>query len=317
MRISDYRYSDPDIISLARQTGELICPRFTIKTQARLMLEELSTFDGLPSDPFEKIKILASLKGIKIEPMDIEGQRKIQRDAVLYPVKSGRMILFNPNRPRSRVLFTLAHEIIHTIFPNSAKGARFRSLSNPNSREATELERLCDLGAAELVFPLEEFRSFVNGRYSLSNVSRLSEYFHTSFEATTYRLASAHPGSAVAGLLRYRRRLSEERDVIKISSQKFLFSSRFSVAQPAAKKYRRQSTYLSEQCTAKYNIPWNKSFDLDSIVYQAEKDRIVRAIEALPNGFGKMGRIEAMIAPYQRQEADKDFGDVLFFWEEV
>ena len=317
VRIGGRRYSDPDIISLAKRTGELICPRFTIRTQARLLLNELDQHSGLPQDPFARIKILASLNKIKIKPMDLESQRREQRDAVLYPVDSGWLILYNPRRPSGRTLFTLAHEIIHTLFPNSASGARFRSITNPESREANELERLCDLGAAELVLPLVEFQKQTNGNYSLADVGRLSNHFGTSFEATTFRLASAHPGFAVAGLLRHRRRLSEEREVIKVSSQQLLFSNlKESVGQAAEKKYRRQSAHLSEQCGSECDIPWNKSFELDSIVYQAEEKWIATAVESLPNRSKKMGRIEAIVAPYQR-EVGEEFPDVLFFWEEI
>lgn len=270
VRIGGHRYSDPDIISLARQTGELICPRFTIKTLARFLLEELSSFSGLPADPFERIKILASLKGIKIQPMDIEGQRKIRRDAVLYPLRSGRMILYNPNRPKSRLLFTLAHEIIHILFPNSANGARFRTITNPDSREANELERLCDLGAAELVMPLEDFHKQANGCYTLRKLEPLADFFGTSLEATTYRLASAHPGFAVAGLLRYRRKVEEERQLQRKAKQPALFSNlKTAASRPAEKKYRRQSLYLSDRCGEEYIIRWNKSFDPSSVVYQA------------------------------------------------
>jgi Zn-dependent peptidase ImmA (M78 family) len=317
VRIGGRRYSDPDIISLARQTGELICPRFTIKTQARLLLEELKEFNGLPTDPFERLKILASLKGIKIKPMSIERWRQEKRDAVLYPTDSGSAILYNPNRPRSRTIFTIGHEIIHTLFPNSTSGARFRAMTSPDSREASELERLCDLGAAELVFPLEDFQRLVDRHYSLTKVPLLAEHFGASYEATAYRLATAHPRRASAGLLRYRRRVSEDREIIKISSQQFLFRTNESVSAPAAKKYRRQSLYLSDQCNDSYNIPWNKSFDPGSVVYRAEKDRVVAAIEPLPNSSGKSGRIEAIVAPYQREEADDEFNDVLFFWEEI
>ena len=148
-------------------------------------------------------------------------------------------------------------------------------------------------------------------------VPRLAEHFGASCEATVYRLATAHPGFAAAGLLRYRRRVGEERDVIKVSSQQFLFSMKASQAGPAAKKYRRQSLYLSELCSDKYNIPWNKSFDPESVVYRAGRDRVFEAIETLPNASGKVGRLEAIIAPYQREEAANEFSDVLFFWELV
>src|SRR6185437_8021498 len=119
VRIGGRRYSDPDIISLAKRTGELICPRFTIRTQARLLLAELNQHEGLPKDPLSRLSILASLNGIKIKPMNLEAQRSEPRDAALYPTDTGWLILYNPNRPRQRMLFTLAHEIIHTLFPNN------------------------------------------------------------------------------------------------------------------------------------------------------------------------------------------------------
>ena len=96
-----------------------------------------------------------------------------------YIILNGSLILYNPNRPKSRILFMIGHEIIHTLFPSSSSGARFRALTNPDSREASELERLCDLGAAELVFPLEEFQKFVAERYSLADCSAVGRAFRS------------------------------------------------------------------------------------------------------------------------------------------
>ncbi|MGC2332908.1 MAG: ImmA/IrrE family metallo-endopeptidase, partial [Candidatus Acidiferrales bacterium] len=62
------------------------------------------------------------------------------------------------SRPASRVAFSIAHEISHAFFPNSVTGARFRSICQSNSKKANELERLCDLGASELLMPLDEFQ---------------------------------------------------------------------------------------------------------------------------------------------------------------
>jgi Zn-dependent peptidase ImmA (M78 family) len=317
LRIAGRRYSDPDIISLARESGELIDPRFAILSKVRVLLGKLDGFPGVPGDPLERLKILASLNGIKIQPMDMDQQRRYKRDAAVFPTSSGWMILYNPNRPKGRTLFTLAHEIVHTLFPNSISGARFRSITNPDSRESNELERLCDLGAAELVMPMDEFQQRANDKYDLAAVDGLAAQFGTSFEATVFRLASAHPGLAVAGLLRYRLRLEEERKARSAFAQTLLFSSRaIEQPEPAEKKYRRQSLHLSARCGDEYLIPWNKSFDPSSVVYDAGAGGIRRAIERLPNLTGKCGRIEATLCPFQREESDKDFGDVLFFWEE-
>jgi hypothetical protein len=35
----------------------------------------------------------------------------------------------------------------------------------------------------------------------------------------------------------------------------------------------------------------------------------------LPNDTDAYGRLEAIRAPYQRDDAEEDYGDVLFFWE--
>ncbi len=318
VNIGGRRYSDPDILSLARQTGGLIDPRFTIRMQARQLLDKLLSYPGVPANPLERLKILASLNGIKIRPMNIETYQKEKRDAALYRTEVGWLLLYNPNRLARRLLFTIAHEIIHTLFPNSVTGARFRTITNPDSREANELERLCDLGAAELVMPVEDFQTQANGCYTLHNLETLLGYFGTSFEATAYRMASAHPGFAVSGLLRFRHTVDQERRVRRTAEQTVLFSNlKAASSEPAEKKYRRQSLHLSDKCGDQYIIRWNKSFDSSSVVYQAHKGGVRNGFEKLPNLSNKMGRIEAVLAPYRHDAADPEFGDVIFFWEEM
>lgn len=319
LRIGGRRYSDPDIISLCRQSGELIDPRSTIVTMARQLTERVNGFSGLPTDPLERLKIIASLNRIKILPMDMAQVRREKREAALYPTETGWTVLYNPDSLRTRIVFTIAHEIIHTFFPNSRSGARFRSIVNPSSREANELELLCHLGASELVMPMDEFQQQARGRFGLSSVERLSSYFGTSFEATVYRLATAHPGLAVAGMLQYRLRKDEERRAIKITDQQLLFANSVtSQPQPVERKYRRQSVHLSAACREEeYTIRFNKSFDPSSIVYKAREGGVKADVECLPNLVNASGRIEAVLCPYQSDSADGDFGDVFFFWEQI
>jgi hypothetical protein len=50
-------------------------------------------------------------------------------------------------------------------------------------------------------------------------------------------------------------------------------------------------------------------------VYGAATNNGIQAgREPLPNGLLKTGRMEAVRAPYQRDDADPVFGDVLFLW---
>ena len=320
LRIGGRRYSDPDIISLCRQSGELIDPRSTIVNMARALTEKVNGFSGLPTDPLERLKIIASLSRMKILPMDMDQVRREKRDAALYPTANGGWtVLYNPNRPKARIIFTIGHEIVHTFFPNSTNGARFRTITNPGSREANELELLCHLGASELVMPLNEFQRQASGRFSLSGVEKLASYFGTSFEATVYRLATAHPGLAVAGMLQYRLTRDEERSLAATTDQTVLFPSFGKLqSQPAQRKYRRQSVHLSAACREdEYTIRFNKSFDPSSVVYKAREGGIQSSVESLPNSANVSGRIEAMLCPYQSDNADADFGDVFFFWEQI
>jgi Zn-dependent peptidase ImmA (M78 family) len=318
VRVGGRRYSDPDVISLIKATGSLVDPRSSVLTQARKKLQTLNKFHAIPKDPIERMTVLASICGIgEVVPMDIEQRRGEKRDAVLVPnMAGGRSIIYNPTAPRSRVAFSIGHEITHTFFPNSITGARFRNICATESKEANELERLCDLGASELLMPLGEFQSTaaVTG-YSLSAVPSLMERFGSSFEATVFRLASAHPGIAVAGSLRYRLRVGEERQRKAATQTQLFFSRVIDKGEELQPKYRRQSLHISEACNDDYTIRWNKSFPMESVVYSTAISGAVQVgRESLPSNITKRGHLEATRAPYQRDDADPMFGDVLFFW---
>ena len=315
VRVGGRKYSDPDVISLIKATGSLVDPRSSVLSQARALLDRLADWDEVPADAIGRLTILASLAGIAVQPMDIERQRKEKRDAILLTTESKRIVAYNPQRPRARVAFTIAHEITHTFFPNSTKGARFRSICESNSREANELERLCDLGASEILMPLKNFQRHAGDRFSLQKVEELSQAFGSSFEATVFRLATAHPGKAMSGLLRYRLSLPEQRKAVQRHQPSLFGEQRDGSTEATRPKYRRQSIHLSEPCEEYLTVRWNKSFDETSCVYEAGRNGgIHSAREVLPNGTSMTGRLEAVRAPYQREDAHSDFGDVLFFW---
>lgn len=312
------KYTDPDIISLVRATGRLIDPRSAVVHQARQLNEEYKSLSGEVVDPFQRLKILASLRGLQVLEMDRARASTERRDAILVPTSDGKrgQIVYNPSRQSGRVAFSIAHEIAHTFFPNSVRGARFRTMCDPESREANELERLCDLAASEILMPLEEFRVTLDGDFGLHVVNRVARVFGSSYESTVFRMATAHTGLAAAGLLRYRFRRAEERATKTDTLQRRLFGEvgRGLATRPCP-KYRRQSFYMSPQCSDEHTIRFNKSFDLTSCVYEAGRSGgIHRSLEVLPNAASTSGVIEAIRAPYQREDADPDQRDVLFLW---
>lgn len=316
VRVGGRKYSDPDVLSLIRATGALVDPRSAVLSQARKLNEEYRSWGSGPTSAIQRLKIIASLRGLTVAPMNVERWKGEPRDAVLVP--NGRtkgQILYNPLRPPGRVAFSVAHEISHTFFPNTLIGARFRDLTAPDSREANELERLCDLAASELLMPTEEFIAEAHGFFTLARTEELAEKFGGSFEATVFRLATASPGVAIAGLLRYRRRLDEERKLTAATQQLLFHDLRHASSEVPSPKYRRQSFFPSASCADEHTIRWNKSFNPDSCVYLAAKsERICSAIESLPNLAHEEGLLEVVRAPFQREDAHPAFPDLLFFW---
>jgi len=318
--VAGRRYTDPDIISLIRATGQLVDPRSAVIHQARQLNSEYRSF-GNDGQPFERLKILASLRGLEIHAMEPHLSSREKRDAVLIPNADNKrirgQILYNPTRQAGRVAFSIAHEIAHTFFPNSVSGARFRTLCSPDSREGNELERLCDLAASELLMPVEDFLKMRGDAIGLHLVEQLSAAFGSSYESTVFRLATSYRGIAAAGLLRYRFNKADKQAAIIARQQKQLFDAPLHRQVPASPspKYRRQSFYTSECCGSEHVVPWNKSFDSSSCAYIAGRcTAIQRALDALPNQAGRVGNFEAVRAPYQREDADAINGDVLFLW---
>jgi hypothetical protein len=311
------RYTDPDIISLIRATGQLIDPRSAVIHQARQLNSEYRAFSS-QSEPFDRLKILASLRGLDVTEMDAQRSSREKRDAVLIPGSAPKrgLILYNPSRQRGRIAFSVAHEIAHTFFPNSVSGARFRTMCDPDSREGNELERLCDLAASEILMPVEEFVKARGETIGFHLIDQLTAIFGSSYESTVFRLATSYSGQAAAGLLRYRFNKVDQQSLLISERQKDLFQSSSSqISNSPSRKYRRQSFYSSERCGPDHVIPWNKSFAPSSTVYIAGRCTAVqRSIEALPNRINVPGNLESVRAPYQRERVDPLYGDVLFLW---
>ena len=86
--------------------------------------------------------------------------------------------------------FTWAHELAHTFFPGFWYQPNFRCSppAAPTSRSA-EVEVLCDLAAAELLFPVASFRGDLAGAdLNIICVEELADRYLASLEATAHRV---------------------------------------------------------------------------------------------------------------------------------
>ena len=136
-------------------------------------------FSGPPFDPFE----LAGYLGFVLFP-----SAEI-RDARVVPIENdGFKIEFNPNMAKSRIRFSIAHEIAHAFFPDCDKSVRHRLTKQDMTGEDWELEMLCNIGAAEMLMPIGSFPSLKDEELTIKNLLRLRKQFEVSIEALLLRV---------------------------------------------------------------------------------------------------------------------------------
>jgi IrrE N-terminal-like domain len=110
-----------------------------------------------------------------------------------------------------RERFTLAHELAHVLLLSGSSSRLGPDLSGEmDSLEHEEHERLCNLGAAEILMP----KKFLLDRIatvglSSTGLQALYDCFLVSFETLLYRLAEILPSSAVILWRRYARHGAE------------------------------------------------------------------------------------------------------------
>lgn len=131
-------------------------------------------------DPF----LLAELKGIAVVP------NEHVLDARLVPSGSNRLrIEYNPAQSRSRVRFSIAHELSHTFFPDCEDTIRNRAPRSTFGPHEWELEMLCNIGAAELLMPIANFPTLTRDMLGIDKLLELKESFEVSPEALVSRVA--------------------------------------------------------------------------------------------------------------------------------
>lgn len=162
-------------------------PKALIRLLARekVAFAKKNRWSGPPFCP----KIFTSIFGLRCKEVDhdIGGDGRI----LLYP--NGRpWIEYRSGRLPERQRFTIFHEFAHTLFPDYAEflprhhQASTKKVPDPDR----EFENLCDVGASELLLPIDDFRTHLGEFPALGfeAIHQLSERYQASVEATTYRL---------------------------------------------------------------------------------------------------------------------------------
>lgn len=179
-------WTHPSVIAIASPDGD---PIAAITARARSLVFEAieAGWQGPPFDPMRLAEFLS------VETMPSQEVFDARAD-----VHAGRpRIEFNPNRPRARIRFSVAHELGHTLFPDFAERARHRG-GRADRNDDWQLEMLCNLAAAELVMPVGSFPTLQREDLNIDRLMALREEFEVSMEAALLRAVRVTSAPALA-----------------------------------------------------------------------------------------------------------------------
>src|SRR5690348_3385902 len=101
----------PSVEALLETVGHSLSPEDAIRSRARSLVDEVRETLGWEGPPFDP-RALASYRGLKVR-RSYHGFTAKQ-DACITP----GLVAVNGNKPTRRQRYSIAHEVIHTLFPD-------------------------------------------------------------------------------------------------------------------------------------------------------------------------------------------------------
>ena len=190
-----------------------------------------------PYDP----RRYAEVEGIPVFEEDDEADW----DAMLVPFRGHAGIWLNSRiTNRQRRAFSVGHELAHCWFQHALETAQLRAQDREKyyrTPEAMQLERLCDLGAAELLMPAPAFQAAVEKQgFRAETVRILSDTFDVSLQACAVRMVELRKGAPCAvGFFDWKRQGNEERREYR--ADRVMRSEGFPFLFPSGKSVGRRS----------------------------------------------------------------------------
>ena len=194
-------WSNPSVLAFA--VGEDPLERASV---AARQLLQAATARGLAAPPVDPLA-LAGLLGLGTAPRDdvadatiAEDQRGVDArgsgDAPLrkfVQTNTPLLIAYNPNRPKGRLRYSIAHEVAHALFPGVADVVRHRTPVGalPDVAEGNdeyELELLCNIVAGELLLPDEAVVGLLDIDTDIDFIMETRRRWDVSTEALLRRL---------------------------------------------------------------------------------------------------------------------------------
>jgi Zn-dependent peptidase ImmA (M78 family)/O-acetyl-ADP-ribose deacetylase (regulator of RNase III) len=134
---------------------------------------------GPPFDPLH----LAQIRGVAVVGRDeVRDARTAVNDAGALVIEA------NPNRPRARLRYSIAHELGHTLFPDCKDHVRNRARYHEMVGDEWQLEALCNIAAAEFLMPAGSFPELGHVDLTIDRGLELRREYEVSTEAVLLRM---------------------------------------------------------------------------------------------------------------------------------
>jgi hypothetical protein len=183
----------PSIVALMREAhpGEKAADVMRRKCRDMVCHARTHNWTGPPYEP----RFLAGLSRIRVVVTDED----IGSEGCIFSLRGRTFIKYRRGQMVERERFTICHELAHTCFPDAYETVRHHESGRPDDRAYQEFENLCDIGAAELLLPYEDFVADLEANHvCLAYMSSLGRRYIASLDATIKRMLglTAHPCAA-------------------------------------------------------------------------------------------------------------------------
>ena len=171
---SSIRWSNASVKAFAKDVDPLVA----MEDAARALVLKARE-KGWQGPPFNPLRIAEMLE------VQVEANSSVA-DARLVATDNGPKIEFNPQQPRERVRFSIAHEIAHLLLPDWSE--QIRNRGGDKTPDDWQLEMLCNLAASEFVLPIGSLSS-ASDIPPIEDLMRQRREYDVSAEAFLIRLA--------------------------------------------------------------------------------------------------------------------------------
>ena len=175
MQVKHGHWTNRSVLMLAGDDN----PIDVITQKARTLIFD-AIQDGWSGPPFDPFTLAAYLKIGVVPREDIADARTVASGSQLR-------IEFNPNRPRSRVRYSIFHEIAHTLFSDCKEFVRNRLAHEEMQGDDWQLEMLCNMAASELLMPIGSLPTLEAERLTIDSILELRKKYEASTEAILLR----------------------------------------------------------------------------------------------------------------------------------